>query len=190
MGQMISEAEQTECVRMSELYDKKDVISWANSEDARQYIGKEGYFADKFGNYLTDWKKGTLEGVEECAPIHCIFSTDRCVYGLFLPADRVKHPEKKWRAFRYPHEITATLKLDRLLGSQITFRRKTDTSKFYIGLVTREYFVENIPEEHYLKGISIDGRHYNLDDLYENYEWLDDTNFSQPWRPFGVLENE
>ncbi len=27
-------------------FDRKDIFSWSNAEDAKKYIGKSGYFAD------------------------------------------------------------------------------------------------------------------------------------------------
>ena len=45
---------------MSNLFDKKDVISWANCEEAKEYIGEEGYFRDDFQEDLAAWYKGIL----------------------------------------------------------------------------------------------------------------------------------
>jgi hypothetical protein len=38
---------------MSNLFDKKDIFSWANCEEAKKYIGEEGYFCDELREYLT-----------------------------------------------------------------------------------------------------------------------------------------
>ena len=38
-------------------FDKKDVFNITNAEDANEYVGKEGYFADCLYKDLNMWKK-------------------------------------------------------------------------------------------------------------------------------------
>lgn len=76
---------------MNNLFDKEDVFSWANSGDARQYIGEEGYFCDTYHENLAAWHKGMLQDVDRSMPVDCIFENEENeVFGLFLPADKIK----------------------------------------------------------------------------------------------------
>ena len=34
---------------MNNLFDKKDVYSWSNAEEAKEYLGKDCYFAHSVG---------------------------------------------------------------------------------------------------------------------------------------------
>lgn len=79
-------------------FDKKDVYSWSNAEDAKKYIGKEGYFSNNFSalkikvrncDELTVLKNIDSYGI-------CCFNTDEHFegFGLFLPADKVKEVEE------------------------------------------------------------------------------------------------
>ena len=77
-------------------FDKKDVYSWSNCEEARQYIGEEGYFCDTFHESLAAWYRGMLQDVDQSMPVDCIFEDEENeVFGLFLPADKVKKLKKK-----------------------------------------------------------------------------------------------
>lgn len=83
-------------------FDKKDVFSWSNCEEAEKYLGEEGYFRDDYQEDLAAWYKGFLKDVDQSMPVDCIFEDEENdVHGLFLPADRVKQqePEKNWQPF-------------------------------------------------------------------------------------------
>ena len=82
-------------------FDKKDVYSWSNCEEARQYIGEEGYFCDTFHESLAAWYKGMLQDVDPSMPVDCVFEDEENeVFGLFLPADKVKKLKKKNKNFK------------------------------------------------------------------------------------------
>lgn len=75
---------------MSKLFNKKDVYSWANLEEAKKYIGEEGYFCDECREDLGTWHKGLLQDVDQSMPVDCIFENEENeVFGLFLPACKV-----------------------------------------------------------------------------------------------------
>ena len=79
---------------MSKLFDKKDVYSWSNLEDAKKYIGEEGYFCDTYHESLPAWYKGILQDVDQDMPVDCIFEEEENeVFGLFLPANKIKQSE-------------------------------------------------------------------------------------------------
>lgn len=93
------------------LFDKKDIFSWANCEEAKQYIGKKGYFADAFSKNIEDWKQSTLIAIDDYSNTDMIFKSNITGHGLFLPIDKVKNPEKKWRAFENCNEFLQKTKI-------------------------------------------------------------------------------
>ena len=85
-------------------FDKKDVYSWSNCEEAKTYIGKTGYFNNDFESIKRAIELGdpaVLDRVDTNS-IWCFkaLGVSLC-FGLFLPADKVKEvEEKKYRPFK------------------------------------------------------------------------------------------
>lgn len=164
-------------------FDRKDIFSWSNAENAKQYIGKEGYFAD------------SLKELQECVSndnFYTLFSIDLdpktdvdsifsiteidYKYALFIPADKViKVKEKKWRAFRTYDELKEN---GLILGLHLPYRRKDNIKQRNVGIITCFQLVDNE-----LK-ISIGPNTFSLNQLFNEYERYDELE----WKPFGVLE--
>lgn len=162
---------------MTNLFDKKDVISWANCEEARQYIGEEGYFRDDYQEDLACWSQGLLQEIDPSLPVDCTFEDEENnLHGLFLPADKVKQPEpaKKWRPFRDCAEFMRTVRCG--LGDRLTIRRK--------GLqIVRSVLVLELAQGLGTLGL---GTHiFCYRELFDDYEWQDKEG---NWQPFGVEE--
>lgn len=77
-------------------FDKKDVLSWSTSEEAKKYIGEKGFI----GNSLSEIREAldrdyviTLQDVDD-SDIECFYFESGvfkdCSVGLFLPLDRVR----------------------------------------------------------------------------------------------------
>ena len=74
-------------------FDKKDVFTCLNAEDAKVYIGKEGYLADSLYNL-----RNAIQDNENTFELETInddsyygrFRSCDSDYMLFLPADKVK----------------------------------------------------------------------------------------------------
>ena len=107
-------------------FDIKDVFSWSNAEEAKQYIGKECYFADSL-NYLKyslneDIKYQLKEVLNnEINHVQGVFcDVDGDLWGLCLPADKVKEvKEKKYRPFKNIDEFMNHLDLKCLMNNYI-----------------------------------------------------------------------
>lgn len=76
-------------------FDKKDVLSWATSDEAKQFIGKKGFIGDSLGEIRESLNRGAtviLQDVED--DVDCFFYEmgifEDCHAGLFLPLDRVR----------------------------------------------------------------------------------------------------
>lgn len=169
-------------------FDKKDVFSWSNAEDAKQYIGKEGYFGDSiaeldykiqgvFKNILTDIFASDTDRAS--IPFG---NNDEETWSLFIPTDKVKEVEKpkKWRAFKSIDEFKKETGLDLL--SIVHYRyiiekpRNLTTTGF--GVITD--FCTCSDNTYY---ITIGDTSFNLNELFD-YEYLVDG----VWKPFGVEE--
>lgn len=167
---------------MSNLFDKKDIFSWANCEEAKKYIGEEGYFRDDYQEDLAAWHKGLLQDVDQSMPVDCTFETENNnVYGLFLPANKVKQPKKKFRPFQTVEEFSKTLEVKELLGAEITYRRKDNYLYTYNGIVTK--YTHTSDNNTIFCSINLGATVFSLHELFNEYEWQDKEG---NWQPFGV----
>ena len=170
-------------------FDKKDVFSWSNAEEAKQYIGKEGYFADVCCSDKSYWQKAKLVGVRCDDSISEVFVSsvliedcddETLVFGLFIPADKVKRPEKKWRPFKTIEEFKNALGLG--FGFTLVYRRKDEPDMEFVLAFTGYKRYRPLGS---LYSISLGGTFYLVIHLLNDYEWQDkDGN----WQPFGVKE--
>lgn len=88
---------------MSKTFDRKDVYSVLNAEDASQYVGTKGYFADTLSCLNEKVRKNMLDPLDDVNQLHDFpFISYVTGFLFFLPADKVKEveEEKKWRAFK------------------------------------------------------------------------------------------
>lgn len=165
-------------------FDKKDVYSWASCEDAKQYIGKQGYFGDCLKDLQKDIEDGssfTLNKIIEDNDVDSIFKyletfSNDLAFGLFLPAEKVKEvqKEKTYRPFT----------LDEFL------------EKFHIGDTLEMRNPEHGEYKILFEGFKVgkDKRVHiflsgllpvTFDELFESqYE----IKISSQWQPFGVEE--
>lgn len=165
-------------------FDKKDVYSWANCEEVNQYMGKEGYFAESISILERDIEQqhtSRLIGVNT-TEVCCFHARNKGNYSLFLPIDKVKKPEKKWRAFKNIREFADTLGIENkfLVGASVKWRYKNKHSNQGVSLITNTFIS---PEEEIF--ITLGFQTYIIGRLFTDLEWLDkDGN----WQPFGVKE--
>lgn len=157
-------------------FDKKDIYSWSNAEEAEQYIHKEGYFTDVYSDDLNNWDEDILININKKRKTDEIFESANYLRGLFLPADKVKEvEEKKWRAFKDYQEFTTWTK--KSVGDVIYFRTRNNKEENYISLIISFISLTKV--------IIIGKDYFSLFQLFNDYEWLDDKN---EWKPFGVID--
>ena len=166
-------------------FDKKDVYSWSNAEDAKQYIGKYCYFADslrclKYGvnkdiNYLL--KEVFNNEKDQVQGVFC--DVDGDFWGLCLPADKVKEveTEKKYRPFETIEEFVKTIGD---IGTIITYREKKEPSQEMRGIFTGYMW------DRACRGwiLGLGATLYRLENLFELAEYK----YKNEWQPFGVEE--
>ena len=174
--------------KMTKTFDKKDVYSWSNCEEARQYIGKFGYFSDCCFDDLNDWSHGELTQIYPFNDIDEIFSfndrssfDDRYKYGLFLPAEKVRETKSiELRPFKDCAELCQHVRVtgeDLYAGLTLNIRNKENK-------IVRQVLVTeiNYGKPFIALGICL----FDLENLFRGYEWQDED--TGDWRPFGVEE--
>ena len=169
-------------------FDKKDVFSWSNAEDAKQFCkGGYGYFADSLkdlqecvsNNNIQKLFSICLEPETDVDSVFSITESDY-YYALFLPEEKVKEvEEKKWRAFETMEEF---IKIVGDIGTIITYRTKKEPSQEMKGMFTGDMW------DSACRGwiLGIGATLYRLENLFELAEYK----YKNEWKPFGVQENE
>ena len=170
-------------------FDKKDVFSISNAEDAIQYIGQECYFEDSYAGlqYCID---NNIRGFLKCVRVgdddtaaDCIFLADcainlmddRCFrsFGLCLPCEVVKKEEPKYRAFKSVEEFKSVVGE---IGSVIHFKPKNCNANYCVifsGILETEFGKTNV-----LIGAMV----HDFAELFEDYALIKDDKEV----PFGI----
>ena len=165
-------------------FDRKDVFSWNNAEEAKTYIGKTGYFNNDFESIKRVIELGdpvVLDRVDTNS-IWCFkaLGVSLC-FGLFLPAEKVKEvEEKKWRPFGNMDEFTKCIlnslnvsPIHHIIEIEDTFTAKQCTiqilGKFKNGLILPIYGAQTFEQ------------------LFNRFKIFNDCH-EIGWQPFGVLE--
>ena len=168
----------------------KKPLSCIDTDEAKQFIGKQGYFAGDLSIFknLDYFDKWTLQEIKD-DPCRCF--KDGCLgewWYYFLPEEwvREKEPEPVWK----PYDLD-TLREDKiLLGNAITFRRKTeDNSARVITAIYngRSENSDDLDDSEILLGCEW----FGFQRLFEDYEIFDNVYGSSnvcKWRPFGYQE--
>ena len=80
---------------MSFILEKDDVFSWANAEEAKEYIGKKCYLGDSLDDLqkkIKDKESSVLKKIFTWSSVHVdiVFAGPSQVFGLCLPVEKVK----------------------------------------------------------------------------------------------------
>lgn len=157
------------------------IFTCFDTERAKQYIGKQGYFTSTYSNFanINNLPKGRLTGIDESfvsEKYHANVDKENVVkeyYSFFLPEDYLKPGEKVFRP--------CTLDEFGLhIGDLIRFRRKDDHN-FEVGTMYMGYIKTNG-----IVKVLLGQCYYSLEVLFEDYEWYDSD--SNTWEIFGVEE--
>ena len=174
----------------SRIIEGKRPLSCIDTDEAKQFIGKEGYFSGSLSIYknLDYFDKWTLTEIKDDAS-RC-FKDGRLSewWDYFLPEEWVqeKEPEPVWK----PYDLN-TLREDKiLLGNTITFRRKTEDNSARVITAIYNGKSENSDDLNDSE-ILLGGEWFGFQRLLEDYEIFDnvygDSNVCK-WRPFGYQE--
>lgn len=167
------------------VFDKKDVFSWANAEDAKEYIGKEGYFAHTLSQLNERIQKSDFERLEKIddSNTNCFCKESdgaMCYWSMFLPADKVKEVEepKKYRPFKNLNEFKQCISKDTLtcLDHGIEIIDMSNNSQYRLMILGT--FTNGIIFPLYGA--------LTFERLFKRFK----ININGSWQPFGMLENE
>ena len=155
-----------------------DCFDAENKELIKPFLNKEGYFSNNLANYcfLNKCPKRFLSNVfnelRRCFTA-CINGGDGGDWKYFLPAEWVKEPEKKYRAFTL-QEFKDKFKI----GEIIRFRRKDDQIEY--NFMFGGWIVISEDDSR----IQLGDLRYPPEILFTNYELF----YSDRYVPFGVEE--
>ena len=157
------------------------MFSWINAEEAKEYLGKDCYFAHSVGGLSEHIKTGVMGILKDIFnsnydAVSCAFGDGTSTWGLCLPADKVIEVEepKKWRPFENFNEFKFWT--GKGVGSVIVYRDKLTNDELE-AVITRSKLYENFVE--------IGAVEYTFKGLFDQWEWLSDRN---EWQRFGVEE--
>lgn len=172
------------------IIEGKRPLSCMDTDEAKKFIGKKGYFAGDLSTYqkLDYFQKWTLKEIKN--NISRCFKDDYISewWYYFLPEEWVKEkePEPEWK----PYDLD-TLREDKIhFGKAITFRRKTEDNSARI--ITAIYNgksenSDNLNDSEILLGCEW----FGFQRLFEDYEIFDNVYGGSnvyKWRPFGYQE--
>lgn len=159
-----------------------DVLTCFDTEQAKQFKGEKGYFADALGEFknLKGCKYGELIECEHDSyyPYWC-----RCRspgYAFYIPESILKLEEKEFR----PYTLEELQQIF-TIGQLIKFRRKgTELEQLLIFNGYR--YAQNYDQ--ILTYIYLGPFTHTLDELFDKYEYEWQESGSIVWKPFGVEE--
>lgn len=158
----------------------KKPLSCLETEEAKQFIGKEGYFTDclaVFTTIISRNQKCMLTAIDEKAQSCFKDDAGGVKWDYFLPAEWVKESEKKYRPFTN-EEFLALFDS----GKLHSIRKKNEKGRY---IITDIYFNDDYENDtvfvllnHCDAGV---GMRYLANNGYEYFDGED-------WQPFGVEE--
>lgn len=162
----------------------KKQLDCFDTEIAKQFIGKKGYFSHYVDNYadLKSTVLGTLGSTGDTfhESFCCIEEPfDNYYYEFFMPAEWVKEPEKKYRPFTLAEWIG-----QHTIGDVIKFRN-SHNQEFHVMYSGYIFDTNDDIQDIRTKGqIMFVTSAYSFQELFDNYEIC----VYGEWQPFGVLD--
>lgn len=159
----------------SRILEGKKPLDCFDTEIAKQFIGKKGYFSNSLGRYsvLKKTCDGTLDEIQSDLEQCFYVCESEGYFQYFLPAEWVKEHEKKYR----PYTVMEFIK-EYPIGSHLHFRPKDKTIEMH-------RLIDGYND--CLNGagtLFMCGTMFSMLELYDNYEIFEDGE----WLPFGVLD--
>lgn len=174
---------------MTNLFDKKDIFTWANAKKAKEFIGKKCYFADDFDELDSEIKKNITYNLAD-VNVSSIWSFKTNIvgsYAICLLADKVIKEIKvnyRYRPFRTVAEVDELLAKDSVrhycfVGSDLYLRYKVQPNITKHILITNLEVDTNTNELRFINGLTTNHWAKNFD-----------IKIAGCWLPFGVEVKE
>lgn len=154
------------------------------TEEAREFIGKEGYFC-RYAYLFSDARKigstRVLAQIKPEDPAPFIPYDRPCAYKYFLPAEWLKpeEPECKWRPFPLDEFVK---RFDLEVGTRVFLIRYKTSPEHQKRLLLTGLIHDKDPA---LCGVCLGGFQFTFSDLFDMFEVRFGEN---DWQPFGVEE--
>ena len=172
----------------SRILEGKKPLDCFDVEEAKQFIGKKGYFCDHRSGFtnISNLVEDVLRDITPDDNYCEVYKTNCTSWEYFLPKEWIKEseekPEKKYRAFSLNEFLE---KYD--VGDLVKIRRngyEEVEHAMFTGYITD---VERIDDKtpgacEIMLGIF----HYSLLDLFKDFELF----YNGEWQPFGVIDQD
>ena len=183
----------------SRILKGKKPLDCFDVEEAKQFIGKKGYFCDHRSGFtnISNLVEDVLRDITPDDNYCEVYKTNCTSWEYFLPEEWIKEPEekpeKKYRAFSL-NEFLERYKI----GDTVTFRMKKDEhipeAECLIEYKRMITGYEILPEDKDTPGkgsILLGGcPPTGLARLFEFYEIKNSYYCPAVWQPFGVMEDD
>lgn len=165
----------------SRILEGKKPLDCFDTDMAKQFIGKKGYFCDHRSGFknISDLVEDVLRDITPDDNYCEVYKTNCTSWEYFLPEEWIKEPEeklkKKYRAFTIKE-----FQQKYSVGSVLQIRQKQN--RFTESVV--QYTGYKVYEERVYLGIT----DFTLDELFENFEMIEPQN--DTWQPFGMIDED
>ncbi len=173
-------------------FDIEDVLGANDTEQAKQYIGQEGYYADhieELDNYIKNKSHiGTLCLIDNNFDIYR-FVFNKGYFAFFLPLDKVKKTELKKKEVKYRpcrtiEEVDELLSEDSVkhycfVGSDLCLRYRATPNIIKHVLIVHLEVKSNTNELVFINS-------YTPSYMFKNFE----IKIADDWVPFGVKDEK
>ena len=158
------------------IIEGKKPLTCFDLKEAKQFLGEKGYFSDFFSKYahISDMKEDVLQSLDEHHDE--AFLATRNKWEFFLPAEWVKEPEKKYRAFTNEEFVKL---FDS--GKLHSIRLKDSSTQSLERLIITDIYVQG---DYLYAKLNSSTTGYSPEYFFSNCEYLD----GKEWKPFGVEE--
>lgn len=172
----------------SRILEGKRPLTCIDVEQAREFVGKECIFSDKYENF-NNLDKYLFVNNSDYSAILSIDDSPNCGdyvfrnaknaahYGLILPLEWIKKPEKKYRLFSLAEWIE-----QHEIGEIIHYRSKSEKIVLHHMYVGYAHGIGKDIKKTGVGTLTLGVASYSLDYLFEDYE----IEVNGEWKPFGV----
>ena len=171
----------------SRILKGKKPLDCFDVEEAKQFIGKKGYFCDHRSGFtnISNLVEDVLRDITPDDNYCEVYKTNCTSWEYFLPEEWIKEPEEKPEKKYRPFSLEEFLKIFDI-GDQIGFRSKDNGEVKYAMFVgyTDDFFADNSDRSDGENDVMIGIYRFSLSYLFENY----DLYFEDEWQPFGIEE--
>ena len=169
----------------SRILKGKKPLDCFDVEEAKQFIGKKGYFCDHRSGFtnISNLVEDVLRDITPDDNYCEVYKTNCTSWEYFLPEEWIKEPEEKPEKKYRPYTMSE-FKSEFKINIILTLRKRNEDKYVYqtVYLGNRHYDDTDSDENF----IYLSHGTYSLKELFEKFEIVRNGD----WQPFGVLEDD